>query len=416
MTPGHNANSDSDLESVISFKDTVKPRRNSTGPKYFCSIQGCGQSFKRLDHLDRHEYHHTGVKKHICIYDGCDKNYSILTHLKRHFRTTHERVAKPEKNVTCQIPGCLKMFQTETNMLRHIRQVHEKPKIYACTSCEEKFTQKLKLRRHEIQRHTGDYPYTCDKCSRGFYQQWQHDRHVRSCKVYICAVCTLQFDKWTNYQKHCKEQQHLRKYYQCEHCERVYSKPSDLKKHIAAKHMTEEMQMVYKCAVCERCYAYERNLKQHMRVAHDGKRFQCSMEQCERIFSSAQNLNKHLKREHHDDSTKCEVPSNTQKKKNEKSSGRRKKRKDAGKSIMSNLTKFSGLVVDREFDKLLREREDVAIEMAGNALVEDQSGESDDGEADTPLAKFFRVDGIAGDITSTTDGVEPLLTAVLVDI
>lgn len=61
MSPGSKANSDSDLESVISFQDATQPRRNSTGPKYVCSIEGCGENFKRLDHLDRHEFHHTGI-------------------------------------------------------------------------------------------------------------------------------------------------------------------------------------------------------------------------------------------------------------------------------------------------------------------------------------------------------------------
>lgn len=59
MPPAH---SDSDLESVISSKELrIKQRRNSTGPKYFCTIDGCKEFFKRLDHLDRHEYHHTGI-------------------------------------------------------------------------------------------------------------------------------------------------------------------------------------------------------------------------------------------------------------------------------------------------------------------------------------------------------------------
>nr|XP_014101404.1 zinc finger protein 436 [Bactrocera oleae]XP_014101420.1 zinc finger protein 436 [Bactrocera oleae]XP_036218273.1 zinc finger protein 436 [Bactrocera oleae] len=405
MTPGNKPNSDSDLESVISFQDAPKPRRNSNGPKYICSIEGCGKSFKRLDHLDRHEYHHTGIKKHYCIYDGCDKVYSILTHLKRHLRTTHERVGPPVKNVPCQIPGCLKMFLSETNMYRHIREVHENPKIYPCSFCSEKFTQKLKLRRHEIQTHTGDYPYTCEKCSRGFYQQWEHDRHVPSCKVYICANCNLKFDKWTKYLKHCKEKQHGRKYYQCEQCERVYGKPSELQKHIAAKHMDEEKKMNFKCPSCGRSYAYERNLKQHIRIAHGGKRFECEVPGCERVFSSGQNLAKHLERDHSASVENKSVVPKENKKRNIK--GTRKKRKDAGHSIMSNLSKFSGIAVDKNFDKLLREREDLALDIAGDLLTKEQS-ESEESEDNVPLSQLTQV--------NKDKGLENLMTAVLADV
>lgn len=70
MPPGGPITSDSDIESVFSLHlEEFKVRRNSVGPKYYCSIENCGQSFKRLDHLDRHEYKHTGiVSKNLDMY------------------------------------------------------------------------------------------------------------------------------------------------------------------------------------------------------------------------------------------------------------------------------------------------------------------------------------------------------------
>lgn len=62
MPPGGPVTSDSDIESVLSLQiEKPKVRRNSVGPKYYCSIEGCNEYFKRLDHLDRHEYKHTGI-------------------------------------------------------------------------------------------------------------------------------------------------------------------------------------------------------------------------------------------------------------------------------------------------------------------------------------------------------------------
>jgi len=53
--------SDSDLDVVLEEFAKRFKRRDSTGPKYNCSIAGCNESFKRLDQLDRHEFHHTGI-------------------------------------------------------------------------------------------------------------------------------------------------------------------------------------------------------------------------------------------------------------------------------------------------------------------------------------------------------------------
>lgn len=66
MPPGGHFTSDSDLESVISLQvGKPKVRHNSGGEKYFCSIDGCTQSFPRLDHLDRHEFKHTGIVREL---------------------------------------------------------------------------------------------------------------------------------------------------------------------------------------------------------------------------------------------------------------------------------------------------------------------------------------------------------------
>lgn len=215
----------------------------------------------------------------------------------------------------------------------------------------------------------------------------------------------MKFDKWTKYLKHCKEKQHGRKYYQCEQCERVYGKPSELQKHIAAKHMDEEKKMNFKCRACERSYAYERNLKQHMRIAHGGKRFECDEPGCERAFSSGQNLTKHLERYHSESAKNIGVVKKENKKRNNK--GTRKKRKDAGRSIMSNLSKFSGIAVDKNFDKLLREREDIALDIAGDVLANDQS-EGDESEDNVPLSQLTQV--------NKDKGLENLMSAVLADV
>ncbi|XP_017869745.1 PREDICTED: transcription factor IIIA isoform X1 [Drosophila arizonae] len=377
MAPGVQITSDSDLDAVLEEFKIKQARRNSTGPKYTCSISGCNESFKRLDQLDRHEYHHTGIKKHACSYEGCDKTYSIVTHLKRHLRSTHERPEEPQKTVKCSLPQCDKMFISTSNMTRHLREAHECPREYECRFCSLKFRQKMKLRRHEIVRHTQQFPFRCEKCQRGFYQQWQQESHQRSCRLYSCPQCEQQFEKWTLYTKHCRETLHGRERHKCEHCDKNYDKPSALSAHIAAKHPANA-ESTFSCTEpgCNRSYSYERNLRQHILTSHTGRRFECLAVNCQRCFSSAQNLSKHLQRDH---TAKERQPAKKKQTLDTNANGvpatTRKRRRDAGKSARSQLSKLACVVLDKEVDKQVRLRQPSVLTSVAKELQEKQDEE-----------------------------------------
>nr|XP_016923825.1 zinc finger protein 184 [Drosophila suzukii] len=372
MTPGTQITSDSDMDTVLEEFKQRHERRNSIGSaKYSCSVPECGATFKRLDQLDRHEYHHTGIKKHACAYEGCDKTYSIVTHLKRHLRSTHERPdATVKKTVKCALEECSKMFISVSNMTRHMRETHESPRVYPCSHCSAKFSQKLKLKRHEIREHTQEYPFTCSKCSRGFYQEWQCQSHEPSCKQYECPGCPKKFDKWSLYTKHCRDTLHGKNRHKCDRCECAFDKPSDLKQHIEVKHKEakkQEEETSFTCTEegCGKSYSYLRNLRQHMLTAHSGRRFECQTVDCGRCFSSAQNLAKHLLRDHKDGKVKKD------KKPKATESNPRKRRRDAGRSKHSQLSKLACLQLDKEEEEAVREREPLALEKVTQSLQDD---------------------------------------------
>lgn len=310
-------------------------------------------------------------KRHACHFEECSKAYTSITHLKRHVRSIHQKDKQQcKKNVPCDVDTCCKMFTTLSNMQRHMREVHENPKIYKCLFCEEKFTQKLKMRRHEISKHTRVYPHSCEKCSRGFYQKWQWEKHRERCKVYPCPSCEKIFEKWSSFLKHCRDTQHSRTYYKCEYCERTYSKPVELQKHIMVKHLANEntTKVAYRChhKGCNKSYAYEKNLRQHIITIHEGKKFKCTNDHCDKEFSSAQNVQKHISRKHSQNPSNFEDLSSF--------SGatlKRKKRKDAGISKISCLAKLSGVAVDRDLNKRLKCREESALEEMKSYLYRD---------------------------------------------
>ncbi|XP_068141379.1 zinc finger protein 501 [Drosophila tropicalis] len=376
MPPTAELTSDSDLEQVLEEFKSRQERRLSVGDsKYTCSISGCGESFRRLDQLDRHEYHHTGIKRHACSYEGCDKVYSIVTHLKRHLRSTHERTEPAAKTIKCSVVECDKLFTSSSNMLRHVRDNHECPREYPCSHCPKKFSQKLKLKRHEIREHTQDYPFRCAKCQRGFYQQWQQESHHKTCKLYTCpeSGCKMEFDKWTIYIKHCRDTLHGRRKHKCQDCEQTYEKPSDLKRHREVKHSGGTAKS-FTCPEpnCSRSYSYERNLRQHQLAAHTGRRFECQAVGCNRCFSSAQNLAKHLIRDHKEGTAKP-TPEQTMIPPTKKSKNPRKRRRDCGQSKHSQLSKLSALPqLDKDTEEAIRQREIGVMEKVAQELSVEQ--------------------------------------------
>lgn len=59
--------------------------------KFKCKIIGCGMSFKRQDHLERHKTSHLKEKSHICWVPGCHRAFSRHDNLKAHCIKTHAR-------------------------------------------------------------------------------------------------------------------------------------------------------------------------------------------------------------------------------------------------------------------------------------------------------------------------------------
>jgi len=63
-------------------------KRDSKTKSFVCQIPGCGQFFRRLEHLQRHIMMHTGEKPNKCHL--CPKSFSRADNLKQHL-TVHKR-------------------------------------------------------------------------------------------------------------------------------------------------------------------------------------------------------------------------------------------------------------------------------------------------------------------------------------
>ncbi|KAJ6636661.1 Zinc finger protein [Pseudolycoriella hygida] len=112
---------DSNTKKCIYCDKIYKKKYMATHLRYKCYWQAesgyeCGKSFMRLEHLQRHERVHDGLKLYKC--NVCDKNFSRSDHLKKHM-LIHSGI----KPFCCQV--CLKTFGRPDHLRKHI-QTHLK--------------------------------------------------------------------------------------------------------------------------------------------------------------------------------------------------------------------------------------------------------------------------------------------------
>lgn len=113
--------------------------------------------------------------------------------------------------------------------------------------------------------------YSCEKCGSLFGSASDFNFHAQSCHVVVAV-----------------EPKELKQPLKCEHCEKEFSRPESLKRHIR----THSGEISCICDECGKSFSRLDHLTIHMR-SHTGKRpYMCSV--CGKQFSSGPHLKKHL--------------------------------------------------------------------------------------------------------------------------
>ena len=76
------------MRSLSQDSDDTSGTCDSASKVFRCEFNGCGRSFKRHQHLQRHVLSHTGEKPFVCNFPGCGRGFSradnLSVHQKRH--------------------------------------------------------------------------------------------------------------------------------------------------------------------------------------------------------------------------------------------------------------------------------------------------------------------------------------------
>ncbi|KAG4070924.1 hypothetical protein HA402_001361 [Bradysia odoriphaga] len=329
-----------------------------------CLHPDCNLTFKRRDAFDRHDYTHTGLKKYGC--DVCNATYITQSHLRRHTRGAHQ--INTDDKIKCQHESCAMEFTTTAGMKRHYKQRHMKERLYSCKQCDEKFYRKFQLRVH-MMKHTGVFPYYCPKCGKGSVNLKQHEHHLVGHKSYECSICGEIVGKWSQLQVH-RRDKHSKKY-QCDICQKLFSHRSNMDSHMK---IHSENKNVFLCTVsgCDKFYFHTKNLRAHVRAKHDPDRtWECHL--CHRNLSTKQKLILHVKLHSVPGALRTPKPKNGRTKNRkqpavERPTNLRNKRSIDSKKLKSTASLLTGLVADRQVEKMIIEGEGKSVQIINSDL------------------------------------------------
>ncbi|CAC5397231.1 PRDM16 [Mytilus coruscus] len=165
---------------------------------------------------------------------------------------------------------------------------------YPCGDCSAILTSREELKRHQA--------FSCTRNMIPTNGQGSSDEEGKSNSAdymesgegdYRCDECPQSFQWKSNLLKHQAAHDAMKRY-SCENCNKIFTDPSNLQRHIRSQHVGARS---HTCTECGKTFATSSGLKQHQHIHSSIKPFQCEV--CLKAYTQFSNLCRH-KRMHAD--------------------------------------------------------------------------------------------------------------------
>ncbi|CAG0901660.1 unnamed protein product [Cyprideis torosa] len=280
---------------------TVRRGKNSRGhcqrkKRFTCDV--CGKSLSTKQHLQSHEFTHTGEKPFSCRI--CGKSFAQSSNL-----STHKLTHTGQKPFGCRI--CGKAFGDNANLRKH-ELIHSGGKPFACRICGRSFTRSSSLSSHKL-IHTGEkqnlwqvirtqrqfiVPQVDSQwiCGKSFGDSSHLSRHKlihTGQKPFACRICGKLFAQSWNLTTH-KLTHTGGRPFSCSVCEKAFNQQSHLRTH----EFTHKKEKRFHCLICGDGFRSKSGLHNHEKKHSEGNQSTCAL--CGQPFRLVEDLEKHLKK------------------------------------------------------------------------------------------------------------------------
>jgi predicted RNA-binding Zn-ribbon protein involved in translation (DUF1610 family) len=254
--------------------------------------QHCGKQFSDDMNFLRHLQMHR-MESWKC---SCKLKFDSFIAKKRHIRLIHMKGF-------VQCPTCLTVLVRKC-MLRHIRLEHQ---LVACEACGFEAKGQSALDMHLADQH----PYLlsdktakkkmvsgrCDICGRDFGDAKKAYNHKQQAHLPAkCKQCGQVFPYLRDLKKHRFEVHMVRPTFNCDSCDRTFTRRNLLTVHVKRVHLGEQGK--HQCTYCQKRFFDKHKLDGHVVMAHTRTQPHACRYGCGKHFNCTSNRIKHEKAHH----------------------------------------------------------------------------------------------------------------------
>ena len=237
-----------------------------------------------------------------------------------------ETGANTEKKLEYCCLFCEKRYKSIASYEKHLAQHRDKGKESQIVRVEdEESTTTFTLDVNENDEIVSSPHLKCDRCSLEFILEADYEKHRKTecTKTHICTMCNKTFSSTQTLSNHiklhtkeldfsceiCQKQfvsrsvlgNHMKTHdpafkiprFNCMHCSKVLTHPSNLKRHIRTAHFELSDKKTYDCNDCDKSFRDPSALKHHSKTHMQVRPFPCSA--CTKSFGSKTQLDNHLR-------------------------------------------------------------------------------------------------------------------------